>query len=355
MAEAKQAVEEKAATAIAKRPGDDALEMGFGSGESFALLQRAANILANSTLVPSQYQGNLPNCIIALNMATRLRADPLMVMQNLYLVQGRPAWSAQFLIATINQCGRFTALRYEWQSEKGKPDWGCRAWAVEKSTGEKLYGTWITWELANAEGWVNKNGSKWKTMPQQMFVYRAGAWFVKAYAPELSMGLPTAEEMLDIETLQVAPGVYEPTFNGEEIKPEPENGERANGDQAEDLASKLRASRAATRNNVAPYVEAEAEQVTEDQEKGEEVAEAKAEEATQAAPEAISKPSNDAEDARETLASLFAEVAKIHGQQVATDRLETATGRRKVETVKPEKLSAGIDVMLQMKELRPGK
>ena len=84
---------------------------GFNDSHGFELLQRAANALAASSLVPTQFQGNMPNCLIALEMAQRIGASPLMVAQNLYLVHGRPAWSAKFLIATFNQCGRFSALR----------------------------------------------------------------------------------------------------------------------------------------------------------------------------------------------------------------------------------------------------
>ena len=85
--------------------------VGFSSQQSFELAQRAAKLLSTSTLVPKEYQGNLSNCVIALNMASRIDADPLMVMQNLVVVHGRPTWSSQFLIATVNTCGRFSALR----------------------------------------------------------------------------------------------------------------------------------------------------------------------------------------------------------------------------------------------------
>ena len=86
---------------------------GFSSQQGFELAQRAAKLLAQSSLVPKEYQGNLPNCVIALNMAARMNADPLMVMQNLYIVHGKPGWSSQFLISTFNTSGRFSALRYE--------------------------------------------------------------------------------------------------------------------------------------------------------------------------------------------------------------------------------------------------
>ena len=172
--------------------------VGLTDSQGFELAQRAAKLLAASTLVPKEYQGNLPNCVIALNMSSRVGADPLMVMQNLVIVHGKPTWSAQFLIATVNTCGRFSALRYEFFGTPGADDWGCRAWAVEKATSEKLVGTDVTLAIAKAEGWFGKNGSKWKSIPQQMLMYRAASWWTRAYAPELSMGLSTADEMADI-------------------------------------------------------------------------------------------------------------------------------------------------------------
>lgn len=99
---------------------------GFGSLKSFELMQRMAGLLCASTLVPVQYRavtekldryGNvkerkenpnaLANAVVALNMAQRMGADPLMIMQNLYVIEGRPSWSSQFIVAAINGCGRF--------------------------------------------------------------------------------------------------------------------------------------------------------------------------------------------------------------------------------------------------------
>jgi hypothetical protein len=164
----------------------------------FDLAQRIAKMFAASNLVPSSYKGNISDCLIALNMAQRLGADPLQVMQNLVIVHNRPTWSSQFLIATFNSCGRFSALRYEFFGDKNTDDYGCRAVSIERETGEKLVGTDVTIAIAKSEGWYGRNGSKWKTMPQQMLTYRAASWFVRAYAPELSMGLHTAEEAIDI-------------------------------------------------------------------------------------------------------------------------------------------------------------
>ena len=174
--------------------------IGLTNAHGFELAQRTAKMLSMSSLVPKDYQGpmGMPNCIIALNMASRMGADPLMVMQNLVVVHGRPTWSSQFLIATFNSCGRFSSMRYEFFGEKQSDEYGCRAISIEQATGEKLVGTDVTIAIAKAEGWYSRNGSKWKTIPQQMLTYRAACWFVRAYAPELSMGLHSAEEVIDI-------------------------------------------------------------------------------------------------------------------------------------------------------------
>lgn len=190
-----------------------AVRAGFFDVQGFELMQRVAKAFAASTLVPQQYQGNMPNCMIAINMAERIGADPMMVMQNLYIVHGRPGWSAQFLIATFNHCGRFSALRYEWIGERGKDSWGCRAWAIEKDTEQKIVGPDVTIELAKKEGWADKSGSKWKTIPQLMLMYRAAAWMIRAYAPEIAMGLQTAEEIGDvIDVERGADGTFQATL-----------------------------------------------------------------------------------------------------------------------------------------------
>ena len=174
------------------------VDVGMTTSQGFDLAQRAGKLLAASSLVPKDYQGNLPNCVIALNMAFRIGADPLMVMQNLYIVHGRPSWSSQFLIATFNKCGRFSSIKYEFFGDEGTDEWGCRAHATEKETGEKITGAKITIAIAKKEGWYSKNGSKWQSIPQQMLMYRAASWLVRAYAPELAMGLQTQEELQDI-------------------------------------------------------------------------------------------------------------------------------------------------------------
>lgn len=171
------------------------------AAKQFEIIQRKAKALTTSTIVPDTYRNNIGNCVIAVEMAERMGTPPLMVMQNLYIVHGNPAWSSKYLIASINASKRFSPLRYEFKGEEGTPQYGCRCYAYEASDKERkepLYGDWITIDMANKEGWTKKSGSKWLSMPNQMLRYRAAAFWQRVYCPEISMGLLTAEEAEDI-------------------------------------------------------------------------------------------------------------------------------------------------------------
>lgn len=172
----------------------------YSSKEGFALVQRVASLMKDSDLLPAKYKGNMSNCVIAIEMAQRMGVNPLMVMQNLDVIMGRPCWSSQFLIASLNQSGKFSPLRYEDDDKEGGRT---RAWAIDKLTNDKVYGVWVSMEMAKAEGWVAKNGSKWKTMPELMRRYRAASFFTKQFAPEISMGFQTVEEVIDITPIPV--------------------------------------------------------------------------------------------------------------------------------------------------------
>lgn len=188
-----ETLEQTTALQIAE-PRAVAVMPGFNSQGSWELANRIGKAFAASSLVPAAYQNNVANCIVALEMANRMGASPLMVMQNLYIVHGNPGWSAKFLVACFNQCGRFSALRYQWNDDRS----ACRAWAIEKATGERIDGPQVSLQMAKDEGWSTKSGSKWKTMPELMLMYRAAAFLIRTYAPEISMGLQTDDEIIDM-------------------------------------------------------------------------------------------------------------------------------------------------------------
>lgn len=214
--------------------------------EQASIMKEMALDMAYSDLVPDMYRFKetdpekmaiaerkaVANCMIAMNMALRMGAEPLMVMQNMYIVQGRPSWSSKFLIATVNTCGRFTPMQYKienkgkigvlkatravWkllpgESQKRKvmesydetaykdmDDITCVAYATDLASGKELISSVVSIKMACLEGWYDKDGSKWKTMPEKMLRYRAASFWTNEYAPEISMGMRTEEEIQDI-------------------------------------------------------------------------------------------------------------------------------------------------------------
>ena len=262
-------------TLATSQPDHTVVTMGFGSLQSFEFMQRTAKMFSSGSMVPATYQAMtakgygdkqtvevnpsaLANCVIALDMSQRMNANPLMIMQNLHIIEGRPSWSSQFIIAAINNCGKFSPLRFdlEWLGEMDASfstfEWvnkqkvekkhsiriknaRCVAWAIEKATGERLESAPVTMEMAVAEGWFGKNGSKWKSMPDLMMRYRSAAFFGRIYAPELLMGLPAADEVHDI--VDVKPQA-DGSYAADTLQPDGRATRSERGAGAEDAAVK---------------------------------------------------------------------------------------------------------------------
>lgn len=168
----------------------------FGSSQGFETAQRIAKALSMSSLVPSDYKNNLPNCLVAIEYASRCKMSVLAVMQNLHIIHGKPSPSSAFIIAAINTCGRFSPLQYNIQRTEN--DTICFAYCYDKDK-NLLEGPPVSLSMAKAEGWSTKKGSKWVTMPELMLRYRAAAFFGRLYAPEIVLGMHTAEEQHDIQ------------------------------------------------------------------------------------------------------------------------------------------------------------
>lgn len=227
---------------VAVQPTQSQAVVNFFDPLQFETMKRVCKMFASSELVPDMYKASeknpiekaIANCMIAIEIAQRIGASPLMVMQNMVPIYGKPSWSSKFLVATVNTCGRFNPLQYRfiekgmlgivdyteytkvWVSgQNGKGfykndatvkqfdgrkimDIECVAYTTAKGSDQILESSPISIRLAVQEGWYTKNGSKWQTMTKQMLMYRAASFWTSAYAPELSMGMRTIEEQQDI-------------------------------------------------------------------------------------------------------------------------------------------------------------
>lgn len=189
-------IQEQKETKVSRKLETDYSLGIFGTSDNFTMAYQMAKALASSTIVPRDYQNNASNCLIAIEQAQRLGVSPMMVMQNLYVIQGRPSWSSKFLIAAINNSGKFDMeLQFDEKNDaEGKP-YSCLCWT--QKNGRRVEGMEVNMDMAKAEGWLSKNGSKWRTMPKLMLRYRAASFFSSLNCPELTLGLYTQEEAAD--------------------------------------------------------------------------------------------------------------------------------------------------------------
>lgn len=222
-------------TELARQNNNLPQVFNFFDPVQFETMQRVSKLFSNSELVPDMYKVSstnpeakaTANCMIAIEMSQRIGASPLMIMQNMVIIYGRPSWSSKFLVATVNTCGRFDPLKYKitnlgkvgkikytdyvWNDQLRKKvpvikefdgtnvdNLQCVAWTTAKGSDEVLESSPVSIEMAIQEGWYTKSGSKWTTMTKQMLMYRAASFWTSAYAPELSMGMKTTEEYEDI-------------------------------------------------------------------------------------------------------------------------------------------------------------
>lgn len=161
----------------------------------FEQLQRGAALLAASKLVPDHFKNDVPSCFIALELAARMKMDPIMLMQRTYVVHGKPGFEAQFVIALINSSGRFRDP-LSWEMTGTGPNRKAVCFTY-RHDGRRVECE-VTMEIAKAEGWIDKKDSKWKTIPDLMLQYRSASWFGRLHCPEVMMGMATVDELEDV-------------------------------------------------------------------------------------------------------------------------------------------------------------
>lgn len=168
----------------------------FEFGGNIERAWKFAEVLSRSKIIPDTFQGNPASVLIALDMSNRMRRNPLEVMQAMHVIHGKPSFASNFLISLINSCGYYEPLRFRLTGDGDSR--ACVAWTVDKRTGEKMEGPAISIHMAKSEGWYDRNGSKWKTMPEVMLCYRAASFFSRIYCPDLTGGFHSQEEAMDI-------------------------------------------------------------------------------------------------------------------------------------------------------------
>lgn len=153
--------------------------------------------------VPKHFRGKPANALIAVNMARRMKMDPYAVMKGLYDVHGTLGMTGSFAIALVNSTGKWGPIRYELERGEDYKITGCKAFARHLATGD-VAEVFLPASTVKEEGWARN--AKWRSMPEQMFRYRAAAFWARLYCPEALFGLHTVEEIEDSLPARELPG-----------------------------------------------------------------------------------------------------------------------------------------------------
>jgi hypothetical protein len=167
--------------------------------QAWELIQRRAKCYIGSTLILEHFRGNISNGVIALEMADILGVNPLLVMQNIYIVNGKAGWAATFMIGRANSSGIFKDP-IDWETTGKGDSLSVTAYSVVKATNKKVQVT-CDMKMAVAEGWT-KN-PKYKSMPEQMLKYRSATFLIRLYCPQVMFGMQTSDELSDMTAAQV--------------------------------------------------------------------------------------------------------------------------------------------------------
>lgn len=202
--------------------------------QKFEHISRIALVFSKSDLVPQHFKGKPENCFIALQMALRLNIDPMLALQNIYIVYGNPGISSQLAISLANRSGVFAENIWFEESGTGN-NLSVTAKAVLAKNKREISQT-VSLAQAVQAGWTKTKdgGTKpfWAAMPGQMLRYRSAAYLIRSHAPDVILGMHTQEEWEDLGDNVEAPKKTATVLPLQQIL---ENGSKPAAPKTEDL------------------------------------------------------------------------------------------------------------------------
>ena len=157
--------------------------------QSLEQAMQFADMLSRSNLVPKDYQGNPANCIIAMQWGMEIGLQPLQAMQNIAVINGRPAIWGDAMLALVRGSGLLEFI------DEDPQDTGCTVRIKRKGEPEAVRS--FTLEDAKKAGLLGKQGP-WQQHTRRMMQLRARAFALRDVFPDVLRGVHIAEEARDM-------------------------------------------------------------------------------------------------------------------------------------------------------------
>lgn len=166
------------------------------SPQNFEQALTFSNYLADSDMVPKDFKGKPGNCLIAMQWGAELGLKPLQSLQNLAVINGRPALWGDAVIALVLSS---PVCEYVNEDDDGETA-TCR---VKRKGGQEQVRT-FSMEDAKRAGLAGKQGP-WMQYPKRMRQMRARAFALRDVFPDVLRGMAVAEELQDMAVASQAP------------------------------------------------------------------------------------------------------------------------------------------------------
>lgn len=148
-----------------------------------------AEMMAKSSMVPKDFQGNTGNILVAVQWGMELGLQPMQAMQNIAVINGRPSLWGDAVIALVRSSAACEYVREEVTDTAAI----CRV----KRRGEDEQVRTFSMVDAKTAGLLGKQGP-WTQYPKRMLQMRARSWALRDVFPDVLRGMPIAEEVMDM-------------------------------------------------------------------------------------------------------------------------------------------------------------
>ena len=160
------------------------------SPQTFEQALTFSDYLAESDMVPKDFKGKPGNCLIAMQWGSELGLKPLQALQNIAVINGRPALWGDAVIAIVRGSPLCEYVIEEMDSQGSAV---CRV----KRRGEQEQVRTFSDIDAKTAGLLGKQGP-WTTNPKRMKQMRARSFALRDVFPDVLKGIAIAEEAQDI-------------------------------------------------------------------------------------------------------------------------------------------------------------
>ncbi|WP_336951233.1 transcriptional regulator [Acinetobacter sp. AS167] len=149
-----------------------------------------ADLLANSEIVPKDYQKKPGNILVAMQWGAEIGLQPLQALQNIACINGRPSLWGDAVLALVRNSGLLEQFE-ETQTED-------MATCIVKRKGQKAVTKTFSKEDAKRAGLLSKQGP-WTQYPKRMMQMRARGYALRDEFTDILKGFGVAEEERDKE------------------------------------------------------------------------------------------------------------------------------------------------------------